>query len=305
MEATFPEGPFTLAEARSLEISRRRVRSAVADGRLRRVLHNVYVRSDVQDTIELRAAAAGLVLSSNSVITDRTAAWIHGIDVLVHTEHEIFPPVESCALRWNARARRAGVDGRTRDLKPRDIMTIAGVRVTTPLRTALDLGCHLRRRDAFAALCLFIQRHGLTVAELERESLRYRGRRGVVQLRQLIPWADGRVESVREAWTLLAILDAGLPAPEPQVWIEDDGVEVFRLDLVYRRSKVAVEYDGREWHLLTKEQKRHDAERREWLERQGWTVIVVRNGDFTGAALDRWLGEVRRALESAYSNRRW
>jgi hypothetical protein len=305
MGMTFPAGPFTMADARQLAISRRRVRNAVADGTLRRVLHNVYVRSEVPDTVELRAAAAGHVLSADSVIIDRTAAWIHGVDVFVHREHEVVPAVESCALRWKARARRDGVDGRTRDLKPRDIMTISGVRVTTPLRTALDLGCNLHRRDAFAALCLRLQRHRLTGEMLGREALRFGRRRGVVQLRQLIPWADPRVESTREAWTLLAIRDVGLPAPEPQFWVEDDGVLVFRLDFAYPLHKVAIEYDGRDWHLLTEEQRRHDAERREWLKSQGWTVIVVRNGDFTGAALERWIGELRRALASTYSNRRW
>jgi hypothetical protein len=302
---TFPDGPFTLADARQLDITRRSVRNAVADGSVRRVLHNVYVRSELADTVELRAAAAGRVLSVDSVITDRTAAWIHGVDVFVHAEHEVLPPVESCALRWKARARRDGVDGRTRDLQPRDIMTISGVRVTTPLRTALDLGCHLRRRDAFAALCLFSKLYGFTGDVLEREALRYRRRRGVVQLRQLIPRVDPRVDSPREAWTLLAILDADLPVPEPQWWVEDDGVLVFRLDFAYPLHKVAIEYDGRDWHLLTEDQKRHDAERRAWLKSQGWTVIVVRNGDFTSTALDRWLGELRRALASTYSNRRW
>ena len=302
---TFPDGAFTMADARELDISRRRVRDAVANGQLRRVLHNVYVPSHLPDTVELRVAAAGRVLSADSVITDRTAAWIHGVQLLVHTEHEILPPVEACALRWKARARRDGVDGRTRDLQPRDVMTIAGVHVTTPLRTALDLGCHLHRRDAFAALCLFMQLHGLAHETLEREAVRHRGRRGVVQLRQLIPLAEPRVESVREAWTLLAIIDAGLAAPEPQFWVTDRGVPIYRLDFAYPRHKVAVEYDGREWHLLTEEQRRHDEERRAWLEREGWTVIVVRNGDFTGAALERWLGELRHALAPRYSNRRW
>jgi hypothetical protein len=304
-EQPWPDAPFTLADVDALGIGQRALRDAVGDGRVRRVLRGVYVRSDLPDTVDLRATAAGRALKPHCVVTDRTAAWIHGVDVFVHTEHEVLPPVESCALRWKARARRDGVDGRTRDLQPRDIVTISGVRVTTPLRTALDLGCNLHRRNAFAALCLLTQRHGLTDEMLGGEAQRFRRRRGVIQLRQLIPWTDPRVESPREAWTLLAIRDAGLSAPEPQYSIEDDGVLVFRLDFAYPLHKVAIEYDGRDWHLLTEEQKRHDAERRAWLKSQGWTVIVVRNGDFTGAALDRWLGELRRALAPTYSNRRW
>ena len=48
---------------------------------------------------------------------------------------------------------------------------------------------------------------------------RFRRRRGVVQLRELLELVDARIESARESWTWLEIHDAGLPLPEPQVWI--------------------------------------------------------------------------------------
>ena len=36
-----------------------------------------------------------LVISAHSVVCDRTAAWIHGIDVYAWHETEILPPIES------------------------------------------------------------------------------------------------------------------------------------------------------------------------------------------------------------------
>lgn len=301
----FDERPFTLAMAAQRGIKRHRVHLAVRDGVLRRVLRGVFVRADVDDSVELRATAASLVVGPTSVITDRTAAWIHGVDVLTFGEHDVLPPVESCVLRWNSRSRRNGVDGRTRDLATEDIVVLGGVRVTTPLRTALDLGCHLHRKDALAALDQFVRLHGITRDELATTAARYFRRRGVVQLRQLIPLADGRAESPRETWTRLAIIDAGLPCPELQYWIDIDGVPTYRLDLAYPRMRVAVEYDGEDFHDRTDEQKRDDADRREWLERHGWTIVLVRKGDFTAPNLDRWIQELRRALRPTYSNRRW
>lgn len=303
--ADYPNHPFTLTDAARLGIPRHRVHLAVRDGVLRRVLRGVFVRAEVPDSIELRAAAASIVVGPSSVITDRTAAWVHGVDVLTHGEHDALPPIESCVLRWKSRSRRHGVDGRTRDLADDDIMIISGVRVTTPLRTALDLGCNLHRKDALAALDQFIRIHGLTCDALATAVMRYFRRRGVVQLRQLIPLADGRSESPRESWTRLAIIDAGLPVPEAQFWVEIDGVPTYRVDLAYPRLRVAIEYDGEEFHDRTEQQRLHDAERRAWLEAHGWTVVVVRNGDFTGAGLDRWIQEVRRALRPSYTNRRW
>jgi hypothetical protein len=301
----FPDHPFTLTDAARFGFKRHHVHLAVRDGVVRRILRGVFARADLEDTVELRAKAAALVVGPTSVVTDRTAAWIHGVDVFTYGEHDVLPPIETCVLRWSSRSRREGVDGRTRDLSPGDVMLIHGLRVTTPLRTALDLGCHLRRRDALGALDEFMRRHGLTRAQLSREAVRYFRRRGVIQLRQLIALADHRAESARESWTRLEILDAGLSCPELQFWIEVDGVPTYRLDLAYPRLRVAVEYDGDEFHLRTDEQKRYDRERRQWLRDHGWTVIVVRNGDFTSPGLERWIGELRTALRPTYSNRRW
>jgi hypothetical protein len=300
-----PTTPFTTAQARELGLSRKQLSSAAGDGLIRRVLHGVYLRCDQPDSVDTRAACAALVIAPGSVLRDRTASWIHGISTFTHQEREILPPLETCVARVHVPSDRIGVDGGTRDLAPEDVMSIHGVRVTTPLRTALDLGCNLFRRDALAALDQFMRLHGLLREDLASAAIRYFRRRGVVQLRQLIPLADPRAESARESWTRLAIIDAGLPCPELQFWIEIDGVPTYHLDLAYPRHRIAVEYDGEEFHRRTPEQRRHDDKRRTWLEESGWTVIVVKRGDFTGAALDRWLGDLRAALRPTYSNRRW
>ncbi|WP_435746045.1 DUF559 domain-containing protein [Nocardioides sp. SYSU DS0663] len=304
METVWPDEPFTRAEQVVLGFTAADLRRALEQGDLRSPARGVYVAAHLPDTIDLRARAVAKVVSEHHVITDRTAAWLHGVDTHVHGEHDGVPVIESCALRWHEPTTLPGVDGRTRDLAPRDVMTVHGVRVTTPLRTALDLGCCLRRREAFGAMVMLARLHGLTAGDLVRESGRYRRRRGVVQLRSLTGLVDPRLESEREAWVLLAIADAGLPLPEPQVWVDVDGVPTYRLDFAYRRRRVAVEYDGGEGHS-SPAQREHDERRRAWLREHGWTVIVVRAGDFTGEALDRWLAELREVLRATYSNRRW
>ncbi|WP_395656627.1 DUF559 domain-containing protein [Nocardioides sp.] len=241
----------------------------------------------------------------DQVVIDRTAAWLHGVDVHLYAEHDGVPSVETCALRWRPRTTRAGVDGRSRDLQPTDVTVLGGVRVTTALRTALDLGCCLRRREGFAAMTALARLDGFTQQDVVRQLGRYRRRRGVIQLRELAGLLDPRVESQREAWVLLAIADAGLPLPEPQFWIVIDGVPTYRLDFAYPRLRVCVEYDGVEAHEKTAEQRDRDRVRRRWLRDHGWSVIVVRNGDFSDDRLSCWLARVRAALVPAYSNRRW
>ncbi|MGZ6734214.1 MAG: DUF559 domain-containing protein [Nocardioides sp.] len=300
-----PARPFAHAECAGLGLSPWTLRSALEAGRLRRLLRGVYVDATVEDSVALRTAALRLVVEPTQVVVDRTAAWLHGVDTYASAESSHGAPVETCALRGRTRSRLTGVRGRTRDLSASDVTELAGVRVTTPLRTALDLGCHLRRREAYAALCLLARGHSVTVPDLVAGGERFQRRRGVLQLRELAPFVEPRVESHREAWTLLAIHDAGLPLPTPQYWIDVDGVPTFRLDFAYPEHRLYVEYDGHEFHEMTEEQRTYDRERRQWLRAHGWTRIVVRLGDFSGDALERWLRELRAELASAYTSRRW
>lgn len=293
-----PEVPFTWKDAQAAGIKRHQLTAMVDERKVRRVLQGVYVRADLPDDQTLRARAAALVMRPFGVLCDRSAAWLHGVDTFEFRELEILPPLETVVLRDHARARRRGCVGGERDLYPRDVCVVHGVRLTTALRTSLDLACTLSRRGGLAALDGFMKSHGITHHQMEVELLRFAGRRGVVQARSLVPLSDPRSESPAEAWTRLEILDAGLPAPEPQYWICEYGRPVFRVDLAYPRSRVIVEYDGREFHE-GKENEDHDERRRDWLRRRGWTVIVVTKDDFKGPALDAWIGEVREALAIA------
>lgn len=293
-----PAVPFTWADAREAGLSRRRLRDLVASREVVRVLRGVYQRADLPDTLENRSRAAALVVSPFGVVCDRTAAWIHGVDTFDYRELEILPPLEIFVLRDRRRVERLGCAGGERDLLPRDVCVVHGVAVTTALRTALDLGCSLSRRDALAALDGFMRVCGVTREAMLRELPRYFRRRGVVQLRELVPLADPDAESPGESWTRLEILDAGLPCPRLQWWVCEGGVPVFRLDMAYPKSKVCVEYDGREFHEGD-DHEQDDEQRRKWLRRRGWSVIVVTKDSFSFEARALWIRELREALQVA------
>ena len=291
-----PDGPFTLQTARGSGWSRRQLDQMLADGTLRRVLRGVYDLAEAPDTLESRAAALALVATPFGVFCDRTAAWLHGVDAYEFRELEILPDLDCLVLRGRHRIERTGCRGGERDLAPHDICVIDGLQVTTPLRTALDLACMLPRAAALAVLDAFMRIYKLTRTTYLRELPRYRGRRGVVQLRELILLATHLAESPAESRTRLAVIDAGIPAPRPQHWVHEHGVALFRLDLAWPKSRVAVEYDGEEWHDRTDDQRESTRLRRQWLREHGWIVIVVTKESFAPAALDEWLREVREAL---------
>ena len=107
---------------------------------------------------------------------------------------------------------------------------------------------------------------------------RFRGQRGVVQLRSLTPLVVPEVESPAESVVLLQIIDGGLPIPTAQWLVRDDRqVIIARLDFGYPEIKLAVEYDGEDVHSSV-EQRAHDLRRRDRLIAAGWTVVVLTKG---------------------------
>lgn len=292
---SLPEHPFLLSQIASLGLTRAGVRSALDEGAVRRVLHGVYCRADLEDTLELRARAAALVLSKDQVLCDRSAAWLWGVACLEYAEQEFLPALEVVSIGGADRRRREGLLGGKRDLVDDEVCEIEGIRVTTPARTACDLACLRGRHSALAVYDSFRRQHGLTVADYQRTLARFHGRRGVKQARELAAYAVDDAESPGESWTRMSIIDEGLPAPEPQVWVLVSGLGWVRLDLAYKHLRVAVEYDGEEHHTRD-EDRAHDERRREALRGDGWIVIVVRKSDLTGVARQRWLDELRAAL---------
>lgn len=165
----------------------------------------------------------------------------------------------------------------SRDLAPCDWVEVHGVRVTTPLRTALDVGCSLSRRSALAAMDELMRGHGFNVQDLRRQLPRCFRRRGVIQLRELVPLVNPQAESQPESWTRLEMIDHGLPQPEVQRWVYIDGKPTYRA---------------------------RDAVRRRWLRENGWTVIVVDKSSFAGGAVEVWVDEIRVGLAEAAKRRR-
>lgn len=295
MIPTLPPSPFTWPQARDAGISRRQLDDAVECHLLRRVLRGVYVAADLPDTPLLRAQAARLVISPHSVLCDRTAAWILGCDVHEYRELDVLPPIESYVLRWHDPTDRPECDGGTRDLKPVDWCVIDGVRVTTPVRTAMDLGCKLDRRSGLAAMDALMRAYGFTVDDMMRLLPRYFRRRGVRRLRTIVALVDGRAESPGESWVRLELIDRGLPVPVLQHWVYVDGVPTYRLDIAYPHARVVVEYDGEQFHSRPEDCER-DRRRRQWLRDHGWTVVVVTKHDLGVEAVDTWVQRVRSAL---------
>jgi len=295
--------PFTTTEARAAGVNHDVLRRLTREGQLRRVLRGVYVDASVRDDLLSRSIALSLVVPETAVVTDETAGWLHGASVLPPGAHLQLPPLKVFQPPGNTRVRRTGCAGGERTLVGGDLQRVHGVLVTTPLRTALDLGRLTPRDRALGSIDSLMRVDGFDRSHLLHELPRFKGFRGVVQLRALAPLADARAESPGESALRLRWIDAGLPAPELQVPIADDsGLVRYRGDLGLRSLRLLAEYDGHEFHT-SPASRSYDEQRRTWLRRQGWVVVVLRRDDVFGPR-PRAQDLLRRGLAEARMQRR-
>lgn len=267
----------------------------LASGVVRRVFRGVYVPGAATDPERARAQAIGHLAGPDIIVADLAAASLHGVSCQDPADLDVTPPLQVVSLPGDDRRRRPELLAGSRDLSLDEITTVDGIRVTTPLRTACDVACLRGRSRALAALDAFARGFDLGLTDFARMLPRYRGRRGCLQLKDLVPHLDARAESPGESWTRLAIIDAGLPVPDLQPWVWLPGFGWVRLDMALKHLRIAIEYDGEDFH--GPDQQEYDADRRRALRRAGWSVIVVTKDRFSGAGLHSWLREYRELLE--------
>lgn len=245
------DGPFTPAMARGAGISRWVLERMAVEGRVRRLLRGVYLAPTVAETLEVRARAVGLVVPAEAVVVDRTAAWLHGIDLPVEPSDPV-PPVEAVVLGPRGRTRRS--------LSSRDVTTTGGVRLTTPLRTALDLGRLLAPDRAQGVLDTVLREGRCTHRELLAELSRFSRHGGIVQLRHVVALADARSHGAAESALRFRWFTARMPTPVPGLVVEGTGLRL-ALGLPVQRFGVVLGHADRAQTVAA--------------EARGWRVVAV------------------------------
>jgi hypothetical protein len=250
--------PFTPAMAARAGIGRAVLDRLHREGRVRRLVRGVYLDATVPSSVAVRARALGLVVGERQVVVGLTAAWLHGVEV-PRADPDAPVPVE---VHGRARpTHRAG--GRPLRYDGQDLQTIEGVRCTTPLRTALDLGRWLAPDRALAALDGLLALRAFPHTALMAELPRFGGSQGVVQLRELAALADGRADCPAESVLRLHWVDGRLPTPTPGLRLPGPGGRV-RLALGLDVHRFGVVLAGR----------LSDAELAA-LSSLGWRVVVL------------------------------
>ncbi|WP_067976330.1 endonuclease domain-containing protein [Mycolicibacter icosiumassiliensis] len=164
----------------------------------------------------------------------------------------------------------------TDTLKAGEVIAVDGMAVTSPARTAFDIGRRTPSRVlAVARVDALANATGIGITDVEAVIAAHPGVRGLNRLRRILPLVDAGAESHQESRTRLALIDAGLPRPETQIVVYDEyGGFVARVDMGYRELKVGIEYDGPQ-HWTDPKQRQRDIDRQVALAEQGWLIIRV------------------------------
>ena len=245
-------------------ISRRAFQAEVKIGSLERIWQGIYCRGEPDDQLRLN----GLDLSCRTKVAVclGTAAAMHGFDTEEPRDlHVLDPP--GCHLRS-----ADGLVVHRRDGAP--LVLVDGRRATSPPWTAVEVARLLRRPRALATLDAALRSGTCSRPDLWRAAIEQAGRRGIVAVRNLIPLADPRAESPMESEARLAMIDGGLPTPELQYEIVDGNGELRRLDFAWPNQRVAVEYDGEDWHSGV-EAMRRDRRRQAALLDIDWVALAI------------------------------
>lgn len=232
----------------------------------RRVLPDVYTAKRTVLTLEDRTVAAWLWSKRQGVVKGPAASamlgakWVDG-DI----------PIE---LNWVNHRPPTGVVTRNDTLLESEVARHGAMAVTTPERTAFELGCRGPVGQAVARLESLARATHFKVGDVQELALRHPHVKGLRQLDRVLDLVDAGAESPQETRIRLMLTDAGFPRPQTQIPVRaPDGLPRYYLDMGWEDVMVAVEYDGR--HHTDRPVYSRDIIRLEYVNAKGWIVVRV------------------------------
>lgn len=253
--------PFLGSEA----LAARALPERVMRGLYEPVYPGVYAPSGIDLTATQRAQAAWLWSRRRAVVAGQSAAALLGAKWV--------DPLSPAELAYGNRRPPAGIAVHTDTLLDGEVTEADGIALTTPARTAFDIGRRTTRLHWLQRLDALANATDVKPTDVEAVITDHPGARGLLRLRRLLPLVDGGAESPQETRTRLVLIDAGLPRPQTQIRVLDEyGDFVARIDLGYDHLRVGIEYDGPQ-HWTDAEQRDRDIDRYTALLDLGWTIV--------------------------------
>ena len=270
-------GTFTRQDALRAGYSPAEISTRLASGAWLRIRRGRYAEAALvpDDQMARYALTCSVALAAHdgAVLSHRTAAVLHGLDLHPDARARALGCVELIVARGQSR-RRPGVLGHDLPLAADETVSLAGRRLTELARTGVDLAAvdtvrQLRDHAGLAAAPVVGRRRdpggrsGLGWPPSADRWPRKHHRR----MHRAIAFADGLSESAGESLSRVALADRGVPQPVLQ-----HPVAGYRSDFAWPWLRTLGEFDGRvkytDRDVLWAEKQREDV-----LRDAGWEVV--------------------------------
>jgi very-short-patch-repair endonuclease len=231
------------------------------------VFRNVYVPKGQTMTAADKAIAAWLWSGRRATVAGLSAAALLGTKWI-----DAKRPAE---INQASRHKTKGIVLHSDELWDDESCSIRGISVTSPARTAFDLGRRRGLTSAVIRLDALMQATKVKPTEIELIADRHRGARGTAQLREALGLTDVGAESPQETRTRLVLTSAGLRPHRTQINIFNTfGGFVHRVDMGWEAWRVGVEYDGIQ-HWADPDVRANDIDWQAEAEELGWRIVRV------------------------------
>ena len=245
-------------------------------GRYRRCRRGVVRIAGVPPSWRQAVRMAALAAGHPVAVSHASAVRVYGLELPtpVHRRWSRDGTFIELAAPLLRHIRLDGVRGhRTGTWAAGDIVVHAGMPVTSPVRTVVDLSSRLGVDGTGRLVDDMLRRRLLTIGELRARitELRPAPGRSMRVLRAVVAARDETYEpgeSTLEARIRRVIRRKRFPAPVGQHWVRDGGFAA-RLDFAYPDVKVYLEGDGFGFHRFASDLDR-DVRRRNGLVERGW-----------------------------------
>jgi hypothetical protein len=232
-------------------ITERKLRSMVERGALVRLARGVYVvGADARRLTALPGGSSALAVTAaivaagpGAVGSHRTAATIHGLDLLGRTGSEVIAVTRPPGAPGR-RTGRPGIQLHIAQLPLEQRTVRLGAPVTSAARTVVDLARTATFREGVVVADSALHREQTTKPELCAVIGACERWPGISQARKVVEFSDSRSESAFESIARVVFAQGGLPPPELQVRVGADGRVIARVDFLWRQYATIAEADG-------------------------------------------------------------
>jgi predicted transcriptional regulator of viral defense system len=267
-------GLVTRAQARAVGVSDQRLHELVRHGVVARVAHGVYAMGT---TPHCRADPLVVTTACNVGLSHESAAAWYGVDLPEPPDHT---HVTAPRNRGRRRDAISGVRLHRKTLGGYEVTELRGVRVTTPLRTALDIARHASLEHGVAIVDSFLRAGMLSADEFIAAAGRCHGP-GRVRIQLVASLIDSKSGSILESLTRVLLWRNQIPPPTSQYsFTHPTRGWIGYMDFAWPQVRAILECDGYEYHASRIP---FQKDRRRWsaIGGAGWHLGVVTWFDVT------------------------